>query len=470
MTITEDYRTNAGEWSPRLSKTASSKHQAIFDALVDDIASGRLRRGDRLPPQRAIAAALGVDLTTVTKAYSRAREEGIIEATTGRGSFVAIGAIEDRAPKASFVAHDLSRNSPARLPRIDAAFVKEVSLALSLEASSGVMNYQDTGGNWGNRTAGSTWLARRNIAANPDRVVLTSGAQSALYAICHLVSRRSRNICVGQFAYPGIHTVAFQQGLQLVPLSMDEKGIIPESFAEACTRSPIAALYVTPTADNPTAVTLPTDRRGAIVKIARQHSVPIIEDDPYFDLIPEAPAPIAAVAPDITWYIATASKCLSPALRLGYVVAPNVESASQVAGALQALTMMASPLFAAIASRWIYSGFMQEAASELSAENAERQAIAANVFNDQRFEAQPRTPHLWLNLPSPWRASEFAHQCERRGVITVGSSSFSVNSPVVEAVRISVGAAASREALRDALAIMKSVLVGGRSSASRAMV
>jgi DNA-binding transcriptional MocR family regulator len=356
------------------------------------------------------------------------------------------------------------------LPRIDAAFVKEVSLALSLEASSGVMNYQDTGGNWGNRTAGSTWLARRNIAANPDRVVLTSGAQSALYAICHLVSRRSRNICVGQFAYPGIHTVAFQQGLQLVPLSMDEKGIIPESFAEACTRSPIAALYVTPTADNPTAVTLPTDRRGAIVKIARQHSVPIIEDDPYFDLIPEAPAPIAAVAPDITWYIATASKCLSPALRLGYVVAPNVESASQVAGALQALTMMASPLFAAIASRWIYSGFMQEAASELSAENAERQAIAANVFNDQRFEAQPRTPHLWLNLPSPWRASEFAHQCERRGVITVGCTRFSVNSPVVEAVRISVGAAASREALRDALAIMKSVLVGGRSSASRAMV
>jgi DNA-binding transcriptional MocR family regulator len=470
MNSAGDYRTNVGQWTPRLNKAASSKHQAIFDALVSDIASGRLRRGDRLPPQRAVAAALGVDLTTVTKAYSRARTEGIIEATTGRGTFVAIGAVEDRMAQVNVVAYDLSRNSPARSQKIDTAFAKEIGLALSLDASAGVMNYQDTGGNWANRTAGSTWLGRRQIPASPERVILTSGAQSALFAICYLLSRKSKNICVGQFAYPGIHTVAFQQGLQLVPLAMDGEGILPDSFEEACKRSPVGALYITPTADNPTTVTLPVARRNEIARIARQYCVPIIEDDPYHDLIPDAPSPIGAIALDLTWYIATVSKCLSPALRLGYVVAPTIEGATQIAATLQALTMMASPLFAALVSRWIYSGFMQEAVAELSAENIERQRIAADLLHDQRYEADPHTPHLWLSLPSPWRATEFTHQCERLGVITVGSSSFSVNSPLTEAVRISVGAAASREALQNALTTLRSVLSGGRSNANRAMV
>jgi len=471
MNTGKDYNTTGGQWTPRLEKGSSSKHQAIFDALVADIASGRLRLGDRLPPQRAIAAALGVDLTTVTKAFSKARTDGIIQATTGRGSFVAIGAVdENRLQQTNFVSHDLSRNSPSRSARIDQALVKEIDLAISLGAHAGALNYQDTGGNWANRAAGANWLAKRQILSSPERIILTSGAQSALFAVSHLLTRKSKHVCVGRFSYPGIHTVAFQQGLNLVPLAMDGEGISPEAFEDACQRSPIAALYVTPTVDNPTTATLPSGRREQIVRIARLYSVAIIEDDPYHDLVPDTPSPIAAIAPDVTWYIATLSKCLSPALRLGYISVPNPEAGNQIAATLQAMTMMASPIFALIASRWVYSGFLREAADELMQENAERQKIAAELLCGQQFTTNRHGPHLWLQLPAPWRAIDFTNQCEKLGVITLGSSSLSVNSPFVEAVRISLSAASSKDVLRDALATLRSVLVSGQSNANRAMV
>lgn len=471
MNNVKDYMGSSGQWVPRLERGASSKHQAIFDALVADIANGQLRLGDRLPPQRAIAAALGVDLTTVTKAFSKARTDGIIEATTGRGSFVAIGAIDDsRGTQANFVSHDLSRNSPPRSTKIDQAFAREIDLAMSLGAHAGVLNYQDTGGNWSNRAAGVHWLAKRQISSSAERIVLTSGAQSALFAICHLLTKQCKHVCVGRFAYPGIHTVAFQQGLHLIPLAMDSEGISPEAFEEACQRTPIAALYITPTVDNPTTATLSRERREHIAGIARKYSVAIIEDDPYYDMIPDAPFPIAAIAPDVTWYIATLSKCLSPALRLGYVSAPSSEAATQIAATLQSMTMMASPLFASVASRWIYSGFLREAADELMQENAERQKIAAILLHDQQFDANQHGPHLWLKLPAPWRAIDFTNRCERLGVIIVGSSSLSVNSPFVEAVRVSVGAASSKEALRGALTTLRSVIDGGQSNSNRAMV
>ncbi|QWW72402.1 PLP-dependent aminotransferase family protein [Rhizobium sp. WYJ-E13] len=470
MNILDDYKAGGANWTPRLEKGASSKHQAIFEALVADIASGRLRLGDRLPPQRAVAAALGVDLTTVTKAYSRARSEGIIEASTGRGSFVAVGSVENRVSASSVAPLDLSRNSPPRCKAVDTAFSRELDHALSTQDDTDVLNYQDTGGNWTNRTAGATWLSRRLGFCPPDRVVLTSGAQSALFAVCHLLSRKNRHVAVGQFSYPGIHTVAFQQGLQLIPLAMDGHGIAPDAFAEACDRTEIGMLYITPTADNPTTTTMPSERREEIIQIARRHGVSIIEDDPYHDLVTNPPPPIAAHAPDLAWHIATLSKCTSPSLRLGYVAAPNAESSAQIAATLQAMTMMASPLFAAVASRWIYSGYHQEAALLIAEENVRRQTIAANLFQDCEFEADRRTPHMWLRLPAPWRANDFVHQCERLGVIVLGSPSFSVNSPISEAVRISVGAAPSQKALEDALNTLRAVLTKGHLTANRAMV
>src|SRR4029077_13302173 len=76
-------------WRPTLKDRMGTLVRRIVDALTADVASGRLRRGQQLPTHRALARALGVDLTTVTRAYTEARRSRLTEARTGQGTFVA---------------------------------------------------------------------------------------------------------------------------------------------------------------------------------------------------------------------------------------------------------------------------------------------------------------------------------------------------------------------------------------------
>src|SRR5579859_1445799 len=101
-------------WRPRLLETARMKYLGIVEALEADVRSGRVRPGDRLPPQRAIAEALGVDLTTVTRAFNEARRRGLVDAQAGRGSFIREGPESDRLAGRSDSVRlfDLSMNSP----------------------------------------------------------------------------------------------------------------------------------------------------------------------------------------------------------------------------------------------------------------------------------------------------------------------------------------------------------------------
>src|SRR3982750_1475965 len=100
------------DWRPTLEDRRGPVYEGIVAALAADVASGRLRRGGRLPTHRALAEALGVDLTTVTRAYNEARRRGLTEARVGQGTFVAESIAQGRhnmRPRDEF---DLSMNLP----------------------------------------------------------------------------------------------------------------------------------------------------------------------------------------------------------------------------------------------------------------------------------------------------------------------------------------------------------------------
>src|ERR687890_120854 len=100
-------------WMPQLKNDGQPKYLAIAEALLTDVQSGRLKPGSRLPPQRGLAKALGVDLTTVTRAFNEARRMGLIEANAGQGSFVR-GPVPERdgfSPTTAPII-DLSMNMP----------------------------------------------------------------------------------------------------------------------------------------------------------------------------------------------------------------------------------------------------------------------------------------------------------------------------------------------------------------------
>ena len=438
------------------------KYLGIVEALEADVRSGRVAPGDRLPSQRAIAEALRVDLTTVTRAFNEARRRGLIDAHAGRGTFIRDDLDADRAPGRfeGVPRLDLSMNIPPQPAAAHLATRIPNGIAALLSSPRGMLHlhYQESTGTDADRAAAAAWLGRRMETVSASRILVAGGAQSALFAICESELRAGDRIAAGSFTYPGIKAIAAQKGLSLVPLAMDAQGILPDAFERACHDTPPKALYVIPAIDNPTTATLPEDRRLQLVAIARRHGVIIIEDDPYTPLLPHPVPAIADMAGDITWHVATLSKCATPALRIAYVVAPGSAQALRLAAVLRATNMMASPLMAALASQWIAGDLLDAIAATIRAENGERQKLAASILAGQDVSADPHGHHLWLRLPEHWRATDFADHADRLGVAIVPNAAFAIGPSPVEAVRVSLGVAPDRAALEDALLVLAGLL------------
>lgn len=448
-------------WSPTISGDTGPKYRAIVKALAEDIRTGRLPPGARLPPQRALAKQLNVDLTTVTRAFNEARRTGLIDATTGRGSFVrghAPNPAEIRRPDPSGSV-DFSMNMPPQ--PIVARLAERMETGLSrLAGSPGFldrMQYQDSAGNMADRAAAAQWLGRRLGPLPVHRVLVGGGAQVVLAAVLAVIFKPGDALCVPALTYPGLRMAAERRGIRLVPVACDEDGLDPEAFLESCKADRPKALYVVPTLDNPTTATLPMARREQIAEVARSHGAAIIEDDAYGALPPDAPAPIASLAGDITWHIATLSKCVSPGLRIAYVAVPGTNEAVRLAAELRAINMMASPLTAALASRWIADGELDAIVAAIRQENGLRQAVVRETLQGLDVRAHPYGHHLWLRLPELWRRGEFGAHARQLGLSVVVSDAFSVG-PAPEAIRISLGAASDAETLRYGLSLLATLL------------
>ncbi len=457
-------------WKPRLAENARMKYLGIVEALEADIRSGRVARGERLPAQRAIAEALGVDLTTVTRAFNEARRRGVVAAQAGRGTFIS-ESLDGGAGEQARPLIDLSMNIPPQPAEVEFRRIFPHGIASVLGSPRGLLNlhYQESTGAEPDRQAAAGWLGARIEGVTSDRIVVTGGAQSALFGVCELLLNRGDVVAAGAMTYPGLKAVAIQKGLVLEPLDMDEKGIVPDSLEKACRNRAPKALYVIPSIDNPTTATLPEGRRRALASIARKHGVTIIEDDPYAALKPNRTVAMAELAADITWHIATLSKCATPAVRVAYVVAPGATRALRLAGVLRATILMAPPLMSALVSRWITDGTLDAITRSIRAENAERQKLAASILGSVGFAADPYGHHLWLRLPEHWRAADFAEHADRAGVSIVPSSAFAIVAHPIEAVRLSLGVAPDRGDLEDGLTQLAS-LISYPSLGARAVV
>jgi DNA-binding transcriptional MocR family regulator len=455
-------------WMPQLEKGSGPKYRAIAEALLADVESGRLKPGHRLPPQRQLAKELGVDLTTVTRAFNEARRMGLIEANTGSGSYVRkrIADQEEVAP-AGLPIIDLSMNMP---PQPSEARLRERiqdGIAAVLSSPHGLMrlHYQECVGAGPDRVAGARWLAGRLGAVPVDRVVVAGGAQTALYAVLRILTGPGDAICVPDLTYPGLRAIAEQLKVHLVPVTMDHEGLDPAALEETCQREKPKAVYCVPTIHNPTTATMSLERREAIAEVARRRGIAIVEDDAYGALPRHVPAPIAALAPDITWHIATLSKCVTPALRTAYVVVPELADTLRLAAEIRAMTLMVPPLMTALASKWILDGTLDAITAAIREESVARQAIARRVLRRLEFQAHPEGHHLWLTLPERWRQADLNVYARQSGLALVPSEAFAVGS-APDAIRVSLGAARNQALLERGLGLLATVLLHGPSSLS----
>ena len=448
-------------WMPEVDRESGPIYLALADAIEADIMSGRLRTGQRMPPQRTLADALGIDLTTVTRAYGEARDRGLIEAVPGRGTFVKArspGFPRDEREPRSLV--DMTMNLP---PQPGEAKLRE-RLAEGLAAVQrrpdllSLLSYRQSAGSEEDRAAGVEWLRPRLGAVSLDRVLVCGGAQATLAALLTAFARPGDIILTEALTYPGFRALAAHCGVKLYPLPTDGEGILPDALDEASDRVKAKALYCAPTIQNPTTATMSKERRVEVAAVARRRGLPIFEDDIYGRLPQHGPPPLAAILPELTYCIVSLAKCLMPGLRIAYCVAPNPGSATRLAAAIRATSLMAPPLMCSLVTRWIGDATAEAILRAIRQEATARQRIARELLSNLEFAAHPEGHHIWLTLPADWNGAEFVGYVRPRGIAAVASEAFAVGSGAPNAMRISLGAANDTDHLRQQLRLVAETL------------
>lgn len=453
----------AGAWNPELDRRGGPLYRAIADAIERDIAKRTLAHGMQMPTHRALADRLGVNVATVTRAYAEAKGRGLLVGEVGRGTYVN-GALpggpaaEAPAPATPALARATGRRDVVDF-RINQPPTAEVEKALMRQLLSiaertrglGLLDYQHAPGILAHRAAGAKWVARAGVVAEPERIVVTNGAQQALMATFAVLTQPGNLVLTEAVTYSGIRGLAELFRVRLAGLSIDDRGLLPEAFEAACRKERPAALYLTPTIHNPTAATLPAERRRQIARIAEAFEVPIVEDDIYGPLAGGDPAPIHTLSEGECYYVCGTSKTVAPGLRIGYLVAPPAKVRA-LANAVYATTWSTPPLTAEIVTAWIESGVAERMLAWHRAESARRQAAAREILGGFDILAQPIGYHLWLRLPPDWRGNDFVAAANANGAALPSSSPFSVDpSATPRAVRLSLGLPESQARMEEGL-------------------
>jgi DNA-binding transcriptional MocR family regulator len=443
------------DWTPDLSASDKPRYLAIADRIASDIEDGSLVTGDRLPPQRKLAKRLGIDFTTVARAYVMAQKRGLIVSRKGQGTFVRaapkprLAAEPPSRPRS--VSADLSMNLPPEPDDPELIERMQEGLAIVGRDLISLLRYEPFGGGPADKEAASVWLGRRSLIPALERILVCPGAHAALLGILGLLAKPGQVILSECITYPGIRAIAAQLSLSLAGLPMDNEGIVPEAFSAACSKLAPKALYLNPTLQNPTTLTVSQKRREEIAEIARRWKVPIVEDDAYGFIPADPPPPLASIAPDITWHVAGLSKCIGAGLRVAYAVAPDVRSGWALGSAVRTATVMASPLTVALTTRWIEDGTATRILHSIRAEAMARQTIVRQILPPGSYKADPYSFNIWLPLPEGWTRSAFIGHMRTIGIGVVASDAFAVTSCLPEAVRIGLGGPASRLDIQRAL-------------------
>ncbi len=445
-------------WIKHLAESKKPAYLLIADLIEEDISSLRLRVKDRLPALRDLATELGLNYTTVARAYTEARKRGLIDSQVGTGTFVR--GRPSIVPLRDASSIQMSMNMPPEPPELAAKLHESMTAILANSDVYNLLRYQDFGGHIEEREIAASWLSSFVPNCATERVLISPGIHSVLVALMSQLARPGELICVESLVYPGIKAIAAQLGIRLHPIPSDEDGPMPHAFEGICKSQSPKAFYCNPTIQNPNTATIPLHRRRALVDIALRYHIPIIEDDAYGMLPQKAPMTMAALAPELCWYISGFSKCFGAGLRIAFVAAPTARQAQRLTGAQRAIAVMTNPITVLLATQWIKNGLAAEMLQAIRHESMARQRIAARVLKSWPYHAQSEAFHLWLPIPEnvAWRASELALQLRTQGVSIVASVAFSTDINPVEAVRICLGGPSTREDCEHALKLVADTL------------
>jgi DNA-binding transcriptional MocR family regulator len=446
-------------WTPQLSPDKPI-YLAIADAMAGDIMSGKLNVGDKLPPHRDLAWRLKVTVGTVTRAYKEAEIRGLLSGEVGRGSYVREITGSTALPERLDVTSQGSDLSVAAPPPVYSTDEFDAALAHVMREPSrlALLDYMPPEGHAHYRAMGAKWLARSGIDIPEANVIVTSGAHLGVMACLSVLAQPGDAVMAENLNYASLGSLIFGLNLKPVPIAMNGTGIDLEDLERACKTGESKILYLVPTLQNPTTITMPRERRDAIVDIARRYNLTIVEDD-IFRLLDDRvqPPTFYSLAPERTYHVTSLSKTLAPGLRIGFVASPPgraqfLRLRQRTAGA------RVTGLTAEVARYWLETDIAEHLMKRVISEMAARRGIFREVFARHIFSCEPGAPYAWLNLPGHWSPLRFVSAALTHNIkltpgpaFSFGSASSSGPQAKDHAVRICFGQPATSQELKNAL-------------------
>ncbi len=450
-------------WLPNLNTGSGPLFKRLSNAIAESVKNGHLRCGVKMPTQRSLADTLGLSLNTVSHAYSDATDRGFLRGEVGRGTYVrSVGPLETQHLNAELVREnkgpiDFSLNLPSPGQAYGPLAKSLVELA-SADNLPALLDYQNQGQLSHHTSAAAQWLQGVGLDAEPDSIILTTGAQQGIMATLLAVMRPGDVLLTNKITYAPIQAMARHLGLKLLPVVGDTDALCPDALDSVCSQTSAKVLYCTPTLSTPDTITMSEDIRSRITSVARKHDLILIEDD-VFGFLPETrPLPLSVFAPERTIYITSVSKSLAPGLRVGYLQAPQIFQ-SKVQTAVQLSCWMPPPLMVEIASRWITEGTAMRLNEYQRQEASARQVMAKELLPDELYQADPNGFHVWLSMPEGLHVDRFQLEAEAQGVKVLTGSAFSIDPSIeINAARLCLTHEATRTRVKSGLQTIANII------------
>ena len=341
-----------------LDKTAKTPiFLQIAAALTENIRRGIIPAGARLPGSRTMAESLGLHRKTVVAAYDELLAQGWLETQNSRGTFVSQKLPEIKPISLKKNAHQSVVNTYSKagfpfqsdpllkLPIVKSsnslafndgfpdvriapwdALSRAYRTALRQGFRKNLLFYGETTGEPSLRSAMTDYLREsRGLPISIDNVLITRGTMMAIHLAVQCIVQPGEVVVVGEVSYTSCNLIIRQSGAKLMTVPVDEFGIDVEALEQLCQKMPVRMVYVTPHHQHPTTVIMPAERRLRLLQLAKTHGLCILEDDYDYDFHYNSNPILPLAAADSNRnvvYVGSLSKVFSPALRVGYVVAP----------------------------------------------------------------------------------------------------------------------------------------------------
>ncbi len=446
-------------------------YRQIVEQVMRRIEAGELRPGTPLPPERKLAASLGVNRTTVVTAYRELVATGRVEARVGHGTWVSdAGADEARSAvpwqtlltpaaerlrdpgmsdllatmgKPGTISFGAGAPAPEHFPI--ARF--EQALAEAIAAHGPTVFEHGAVPGWAPlREALAAWTRRgdgNSGTARAQDVVVLHGSQQGLDLLTRVLLEPGDAVVVESPTYLGALQAFRGAGARLLPVPLDRDGMRLDRLDAALARHRPKFIYILPTFQNPTGTTLPLARRHALLALAARYGVPVVEDDPYGALAYGAPAPPTLHALDPyggVIYLSTMSKVFLPGLRLGWLVAPP-PVAEAVTLARQTSDVHPNSAMQHVLHAFLTRGWLAEHVTAMRAVYKGRRDVMLTALDTYAPPGMTWTRptggyYVWCRLPNGLRARALAVEAAREGVALVAGDLFSPDRGERDAVRL----------------------------------